>query len=179
MKRRSFLRQSVRIVVLVIGLLLPQVVPTSVPIAVILLAVVVAYEGADRTLVASLLTALLLLEIMWGLEIGLRSAAFAVAVLVFILAERWFTFVPWAREDGWRIRDAARTLIAVVLLASVMTVSTALLFSVVYGHGLVGARLVMALDANFFQSVLLFGTLFLVLFRRIDEPIRRSTSFPT
>lgn len=165
------------IVVIILILIVPLAGPGSLALVLAAAAAVTAYEGLDAHTVYSLTATIVGVELLYGLDIGVLSLSYVIAVFVFMLLRRVISIPPWIASRGWRPGDALRVLAVACVMYAIMASCGVIVGHTLYGYADVRARLeTVFLARNMFWIPIALAAILIVL-RRADEPFRRHITF--
>lgn len=165
----------------IIGLMLmaPLVGPGFLYIVLAIAASLTAYEGPRRNAVYSMFVALLFIELLYGLDVGVLSLSYLVAISLLLLMRRVVVVVPWSASDGWHAFDALRSLGVACGLLAVMVLSGVVVGHFLYGYTDMRIHLQSLFVSQGVAYMPIVMAAMLVILRRIDEPFRRRILFGT
>jgi len=141
---------------------------------------ILVYEGLEQGPVLRFFLLLVLVELIYGLDIGILSLAYLCTAATMVVISQWINISPLMRESGWSPAALIRSLVVGVLLAATMTAFSIIVGIVLYHYQSLHMRLAVALGHLGIWWMLVAGMAIAVLFlRRIDMPFRRRVVFGT
>lgn len=179
MLNRIWFRRFIRLVIVLIFLAWPMLrLDLVFPMQVLILGVILAYGGADDILIAYWVLLALGVELLYGMDIGLLSLAFALTVSIFLLLGRWISLKPLSRERGWSPSSFLRTLVVSMIALNVILFMSVLVGTIFHGHTSFASRISLEMGSvSVFSLEIFFTIIVLTLLRWADEPLRRHITF--
>jgi hypothetical protein len=148
-----------------------------VPVPVLLLGALLAYDGAQsRTLVWTIL--LVMTEIIYAMDLGTGSLAFALTAALFAMAGHWLALRPMARDSGWSPRILLRGLAVAGAASATILVLSVAVSSFIHGQGSFATRLQLQFAVGgWLLSWPVVLAIALTALKRADEPFKKSIVF--
>jgi hypothetical protein len=153
----------------------------AVPLPPFVLACVVgaflAYDGAEPQTALTVVGALAVAELFFGVSLGVLSLGAVIAVVLVRVASRLATGVPLARHEGWppaafSVAVAFGTCAAVAMLVSGVAIA-----AVGYGAGFFALRVRMVTAQYPWWALPLAVAATLLVLRRVDTAFRKQIRF--
>ena len=151
----------------------------SVNFMLIIVSAVCAYDGLHGATVYGIMGALIVTELIYGMDVGVISVAYMIAVLLIASLSRIVTIAPTSSELGWHVVAGARSFIIACGFFVTTSILSVLLGGALYGYEDVALRLRGLADPRSIVLAVCGLLLTLVVLRRIDEPFRRRILFGT
>jgi hypothetical protein len=168
---------TVRIFFAVMIILWPVLGFGPVPVPVLLLGALLAYDGAQSRTWAWVLV-LVFTEIVYSMDLGVGSLAYATTTALFAMAGHWLALRPMAKENGWSPKVLLHGLLAAGMASAIILALSVSVGSVVHGQGSFMTRLSLQFDVG--GWLLLWPVviiLALTMLKRSDEPFKKSIVF--
>ncbi len=174
---RTPLQQCARAALIGIPLVTSPFIPVGASLALLTLATVIAYDGIFRHAVWRVFLALLALELVFGMDVGMLVLPYLIGCLLWYATQRMVPLTPWSSADGWRIADGARSVLVAFALWAIMVMVSVVGEVYLYGNGMVVQRMTLAFSEVPWWGTVLCGIGILALLRRIDVPFRKRIQF--
>jgi hypothetical protein len=179
MTTHMLMRTVLRVLCGVILMLVPVFRPDGQLWMIAALSTLTVYEGATTRVVYGSTVFLALSEIIYGGDVGVASIGYICAVVLFLMVRRFLSVTAWSTQDGWRLVDAARTLVAGVLFCMSALACSVVAGHLIFGYGLIAERIVSLLTTGYIIPIVWICAATAVIVRRIAIPFRREILFGT
>lgn len=135
------------------------------------------YEGARPRVVYAVVAFLLLMEALYGGDIGAVVIAYCLAVPLLLIVRRFIALPEWASRDGWHLGDAVRTVAVSWMMFAVVVALAVFMNDMLYGHGYIVRRLLMLASDRLIAETVLVCCGTCIVLRRLSVPFRREIHF--
>ena len=140
-----------------------------VPIIPIALGAILAYDMLDGRTIFWTGLFLVLLELSWGVSLGVLSLSYLFVVLLLMMMQRFVAIIPLSREQGWSVVPFFKSVLLASVLALALQLAATGVQRLLYHQGSVQTPMLL--------TVVLLEILILGIVHRIDVPFRRQIRF--